>query len=98
MTDDEIGTDYEKNTGRVIAERFRDIDYAQVPATVVHGHGAFCWAADASTAVELAVMLEEIAFMAWHTISLEPDIPPMKQSLLDKHYLRKHGPGAYYGQ
>jgi len=102
MTVEEIGTEYEANTGKVIAERFRDIDHREIPAVVVHGHGAFCWAADPAGAVELAVMLEEIAFMAWHTLTLAADgtdeSPAMQQSLLDKHYLRKHGPGAYYGQ
>jgi L-ribulose-5-phosphate 4-epimerase len=98
MTDEEIAHDYEANTGKVIAESFQHIDYKQIPAALVHSHGAFCWADTPVAAVELAVMLEEIAFMAWHTLSLDRHTPPMQPALLDKHYLRKHGPGAYYGQ
>jgi L-ribulose-5-phosphate 4-epimerase len=98
MTDEEIGHDYEANTGKVIVERFQGIDHKQIPAALVHSHGVFCWADTPAMAVELAVMLEEIAFMAWHTMSLDSQTPPMQRALLDKHYLRKHGPGAYYGQ
>lgn len=98
MTDGEIRSDYEANTGAVITERFRGIDHSQIPAVVVHGHGAFCWAKSPTAAAELAVMLEEIAFMAWHTLALDGSTEPMQQALLDKHYLRKHGPEAYYGQ
>jgi L-ribulose-5-phosphate 4-epimerase len=98
MTDGEIRQDYEANTGMVIAERFKNIDHKQIPAVVVRSHGAFCWAESPAEAVELAVMLEEVAFMAWHTLALSRDTPPMQQTLLDKHYLRKHGPKAYYGQ
>ena len=98
MTDDEIGSAYEANTGKVIVERFRDVDHRAIPAALVHGHGAFCWGASPSAAVELAVMMEEIAFMAWHTLALDSGIVSMQPALLDKHYLRKHGAGAYYGQ
>jgi L-ribulose-5-phosphate 4-epimerase len=98
MTDDEVRQDYEVNTGKLIAECFSETDHRQVPAVVVRDHGAFCWARTPREAVELAVVLEEVAFMAWHTLALDSGTPSMQQTLLDKHYLRKHGPQAYYGQ
>ena len=84
----------------VIIETFqsRKIDPAQVPAVLVHSHGPFAWGTDPHNAVHNAVVLEEVAFMAFHAMALTPGLPPMQQELLDKHYLRKHGPGAYYGQ
>lgn len=98
MTEAEIKGEYEKETGTVIIERFDGISPDDVPAAVVHSHGPFAWGADAMNAVHNAVVLEEVAFMAWHNISLNPQINPMQQELLDKHYLRKHGANAYYGQ
>ena len=98
MTKQEISGEYEANTGKVIVERFKDIDPDAVPAVLVNSHGPFTWGKDAKEAVHNAVVLEEIAFMAWHDILLKPDIAPMQQELLDKHYLRKHGKNAYYGQ
>jgi len=100
MTADEITGEYEKETGRVITERFKDldIDANDVPAVLVYSHGPFAWGKNAYDAVHNAVVLEEVAFMAWRNISLNPRIPPMQQELLDKHYLRKHGKNAYYGQ
>jgi L-ribulose-5-phosphate 4-epimerase len=98
MTKAEIEGEYEKETGAVIIETFRDRDPNAVPAVVVHGHGPFVWGADAMNAVHNAVVLEEIAFMNFHTMVLEPNLPPMQQELLDKHFLRKHGANAYYGQ
>lgn len=100
MTPEEIGGAYERETGNVIIETFRDrrIDPAQVPAVLVHSHGPFAWGADAMDAVHNAVVLEECAFMAFQTLMLNPGLEPMQQELLDKHYLRKHGPDAYYGQ
>ena len=100
MTPEEIGGRYELETGNVIVETFRTrgIDPAQVPAVLVHSHGPFAWGADPLNAVHNAVVLEEVAFMNWHVLMLQPDKGPMQQELLDKHYLRKHGPGAYYGQ
>ncbi len=100
MTPDEIGGEYELETGNVVLETFRDrnIDPDQVPAVLVHSHGPFAWGTDPMNAVHNAVVLEEVAFMAFHALALTPDLPPMQQELLDKHYLRKHGPGAYYGQ
>ena len=98
MTKAEIEGEYEKETGAVIIETFRDRDPNAVPAVVVHGHGPFVWGTDAMNAVHNAVVLEEIAFMNFHTMVLEPNLPPMQQELLDKHFLRKHGANAYYGQ
>lgn len=99
MTEEEIRGAYEKETGSVIIERFRDIDPDQMSAVLVHSHGPFVWGKDAMEAVHNAVVLEEVAFMAWHCEMLSgSSLPPMQQALLDKHYLRKHGPGAYYGQ
>lgn len=100
LTPDEIAGEYERETGRVIAETFRrrDMDPAQIPAALVHSHGPFAWGSDPMDAVHNAVVLEEAAFMAFHALMLEPDKGPMGQALLDRHYLRKHGPGAYYGQ
>lgn len=100
MTAEEIGGKYELETGNVIVETFRtrQIDPAQVPAVLVHSHGPFTWGTDPFNAVHNAVVLEEVAFMDFHAMALNPAVPPMQQALLDKHYLRKHGPGAYYGQ
>ncbi len=100
MTPEEIGGKYELETGNVIIETFnsRKIDPAQVPAVLVYSHGPFAWGKDAMDAVHNAVVLEEVSFMAFHAMALTPGLPPMQQELLDKHYLRKHGPGAYYGQ
>lgn len=98
MTLEEITHGYEAETGRVIAETFGDADPMSVPAALVRNHGPFCWARDAMHAVENAVVLEEVAMTAWHAKALAPSLPPMIQALLDKHYLRKHGAGAYYGQ
>ena len=100
MTPQEIAGEYELETGNVIIETFknREIDPAQVPAVLVHSHGPFTWGTDAMNAVHNAVVLEEVAFMAFHAMALTPGLPPMQQELLDKHYLRKHGANAYYGQ
>ena len=105
MTPEEIGPvagnpgHYETETGNVILETFakRGIAPAQVPAVLVHSHGPFIWGTDAHNAVHNAVVLEEVAFMAWHDIAIH-QAEPMQQELLDKHYLRKHGKDAYYGQ
>ncbi len=100
MTPMEIGGDYERETGNVIIETFqkRNIDPAQVPAVLVHSHGPFAWGVDAMDAVHNAVVLEEVAFMDYHAMELNPAAGRMQQELLDKHYLRKHGKNAYYGQ
>ena len=100
MTAEEIAGAYEKETGNVIIEtlRGRRIDPMQIPAALVRSHGPFAWGTDALDAVHNAVVLEECAFMALQALTLNPDMPPMPQALLDKHYLRKHGENAYYGQ
>ena len=98
MTPDEIAGEYEKETGNVIIETFRDIDENDIPAVLVNSHGPFAWGPDPMNAVHNAVVLEELAFMALHTEMLNPDVVRMQQELLDKHYLRKHGKNAYYGQ
>ena len=98
MTKAEIEGEYEKETGTVIIETFRDKNPDAVPAVLVYSHGPFTWGTDAMNAVHNAVVLEEIAIMNFHAMMLEPNIPPMQQDLLDRHYLRKHGANAYYGQ
>lgn len=101
MTPAEIGGAYEKETGSVIIERFHElsIEPDDVPGVVVYSHGPFTWGTGPHNAVHNAVVLEEVAFMAWHNLSLSGGtLPPMQQELLDKHYLRKHGANAYYGQ
>ena len=98
MTPDEIGGHYEWETGNVIIETFKDKEPNDIPAVLVHSHGPFTWGTDPKNAVHNAVVLEEVAFMAWHALQMRPDLPPMQQELLDKHYLRKHGANAYYGQ
>ena len=97
MTDSEIAGDYEAETGNVIIEAFCGIDPMTVPAVLVHSHGPFTWGKDADEAVYHAVVLEEAAFMNFHAMMLDPQCSRMQQSLLDKHYLRKHGANAYYG-
>ena len=100
MTSAEIAGAYEAETGKVIIETFRTrgIDPAAVPAVLVQSHGPFAWGTSPADAVHNAVVLEEVAFMDFHALMLEPARGPMQQELLDKHFLRKHGPGAYYGQ
>lgn len=98
MTPEEIGGKYELETGNVIIETFNDKQPNDIPAVLVHSHGPFTWGTDPHNAVHNAVVLEELAFMAWHNIMMNPQIKPMQQELLDKHYLRKHGANAYYGQ
>ena len=99
MTDAEIHGEYEKETGTVIIERFKDLQPDDIPAVLVNSHGPFAWGKDPAGAVHNAVVLEEVAFMAWHCNVLAGYSPqPMQQILLDKHYLRKHGANAYYGQ
>jgi L-ribulose-5-phosphate 4-epimerase len=98
MKKGEIEGEYEKETGMVIIETFIDKDPDAIPAVLVHSHGPFTWGTDPMDAVHNAVVLDEVAFMNFHTLMLEPNIQPMQQELLDKHYLRKHGNSAYYGQ
>lgn len=96
--DAEIIRDYEDETGTLIVNTFRNIDHRSMKAVLVACHGPFTWGKDATEAVFTSVMLEEIARMAYMSLSLNPDIMNIKQTLLDKHFLRKHGRDAYYGQ
>ena len=98
MTDAEINGEYEKETGKVIIETFAGKDPVSIPAVLVYSHGPFAWGKDPMEAVHNAVVLEEVAFMDWHAIMLNPEHRDMQQTLLDKHFLRKHGKNAYYGQ
>lgn len=100
LTEQEIVSAYEVNTGRVIVETFcdRKIDPAETPAVLVSKHGPFTWGATAQKAVENAIVLEEAAHMAQIALSFQAQIRPAPQHILDKHYFRKHGANAYYGQ
>jgi L-ribulose-5-phosphate 4-epimerase len=94
----EINGHYERETGDVIVETFKDMNPMYVPGVLVNNHGPFTWGKDACEAVHNSVVLEEVSMMAYHTCSLNPEITPISQVLLDKHFLRKHGINAYYGQ
>jgi len=98
MTPFEIDNDYEHNTGEVIVETFKDIDPSSIPGVIVNNHGPFNWGKDPLTAVENAVVMEEVAKFAYYTQSLSPELEAIDQHLLDKHFLRKHGKNAYYSQ
>lgn len=98
LTRDEVQADYELNTGKVIVERFEKINYQEMPAVLVAEHGPFTWGKDAQEAVHNSVVLEQVAYMAFMTRQLSGHNRPINKHVLDKHYLRKHGPGAYYGQ
>ena len=98
MTSEEIKGDYEKQTGEVIVETFLGENPMFMPGVLVNNHGPFTWGKEALEAVHNSVVLEEVAMMAYTTCSLTPSIKPMDQALLDKHFLRKHGVHAYYGQ
>ena len=98
LTRAEVEEAYEKNTGVVIAETFRDLDPVAVPGVLCRNHGPFTWGKDAAQAVYHAVVLEEVAKMARFTENLNDTAAPAPDYVIEKHYLRKHGPGAYYGQ
>ena len=98
MTEDEIRSDYELNTGKCIVRRFTGIDPTKMPAVLVANHAPFTWGSNAAAAVESMVVLEQTAIMALGTITINPEQRPISKALLDKHYLRKHGKDAYYGQ
>lgn len=97
LTAQEISSAYEANTGVVIAEAFQSIAPMDIPAVLVASHGPFTWGKDAKKSVENAIVLEEVAMMAWHTLAMTPSVD-FQRELADKHYFRKHGPDAYYGQ
>jgi L-ribulose-5-phosphate 4-epimerase len=94
----EVEGDYEKNTGVVIRRAFKNLDPEAVPAVLVAGHGPFCWGRTPADAAHTAVVLEAVARMAYFTVHLAPQAPAIERHLHDKHYLRKHGSAAYYGQ
>ena len=98
MTATEILSDYERETGRLIIECFDYLNVDEIPAVLVNCHGPFAWGKDATNAVHNAVVLEEVAFMAWHSLVLNHGLQNMREVLRDKHFLRKHGVNAYYGQ
>lgn len=98
MTREEIAGEYERETGNVIVQTFEGRQPLDIPAVLVHSHGPFTWGTSPDNAVHNAKVLEEVAFMAWHNLALNPSVIPMQRELLDKHYLRKHGRNAYYGQ
>jgi len=98
LTAGEIRGEYELNTGLAIVRRFAGINPLSMPAVLVAGHAPFAWGKDAAGAAYNAVVLEEVAELAWRTMTLNPAATPISQELLDKHFLRKHGPDAYYGQ
>ena len=97
LNKDEIQGQYEKETGKVIVETFSDLEPNEIPAVLVHSHGPFIWGKDAMKSVENAITLEEVAMMAYYTLQLNQKAQ-IQQELLDKHFLRKHGKNAYYGQ
>ncbi|MCD1635052.1 L-ribulose-5-phosphate 4-epimerase AraD [Martelella mediterranea] len=98
MTPEEIASAYEWETGNVIVERFKDLNPLDFPAVLVNRHAPFTWGKTVAKAVEVAVAVECIADMALSSLQLEPGLKPIEQELLDKHFLRKHGATAYYGQ
>ena len=98
MTAEEIRGAYEEETGNVILETFRGLDPENLPGVLVHGHGPFAWGTDPLNAVHNAVVMEECAFMDYHALMLEPDLTGISDALRDRHFLRKHGKDAYYGQ
>ena len=97
LTPQEISGNYEEETGNVIVETFRNRKVMDIPSVLVHSHGPFSWGKNPQKAVENAVVLEEVAMMAWYTLAMNPNAD-FQQVLLDKHYFRQHGAGAYYGQ
>lgn len=98
LNDEEVDGDYERNTGAAICRAFQNIDPESVPAVLARGHGPFCWGPDATTAAHNAVILEAVARMAFYTVALAEECRPLPHALQDKHFLRKHGSKAYYGQ
>ena len=98
LSDDEISVDYEANTGFAIVSRFAELDHRNVPAALLAGHAPFCWGPTVADALEVMTVLEEIARLAYDTVVLNAAARPIPDGLRDKHFFRKHGPDAYYGQ
>lgn len=98
LTDAEVSGEYERNTGKVIIETLGERDPLHTPGIVVYQHGPFSWGKNAHDAVHNAVVMEEVAKMAWISRGINPQLKPIDSYLMNKHYLRKHGPDAYYGQ
>jgi L-ribulose-5-phosphate 4-epimerase len=98
LTDEEIEGDYEGNTGTAIIRRLQGMDPLSCPGCLVSGHAPFCWGKTVKDAAHMAVIIEEIAVMAWQTITINPSATAIPQAQRDKHHFRKHGPAAYYGQ
>jgi L-ribulose-5-phosphate 4-epimerase len=98
LTPEEIAGDYETNTGYAIVRRLAGRDPGEFPAVLVRGHAPFCWGASPAAASRTAMLVEEIARLAWMTVTLSPDAEPIPDVLRDRHFLRKHGAQAYYGQ
>lgn len=98
LTEKEVNEAYEKNTGKVIIERFKDLDPIAAPAVLVQGHAPFCWGKSADDSVKNSLVLERVAEMAYAAQQLNPQIKPLPEYITKKHYYRKHGPNAYYGQ
>lgn len=98
LYDEDIRTAYEANTGKAIVRRFEDLDPTTSPGVLVVGHGPFSWGSTATDAAHMAMIMEELARMAFLSVSLTPSLSALPRVLHDKHFLRKHGPGAYYGQ
>jgi len=98
LVEAEVAGDYEQNTGKVIVERLAGLDPLELPAALVAGHGPFVWGRTPAEAVETALALEHVAKMAFGTLFLDRGRPPLDRCILEKHFRRKHGPDAYYGQ
>lgn len=98
LTPDEVANDYEENTGVAICRTFKNSDPMAIPAVLVAGHAPFCWGANVTEAAHNAVILEYVAKMAYYTLAIRFDAPQLQRELHDKHFLRKHGKDAYYGQ
>ncbi len=98
LTEEEVNEDYEGNTGKIIIERFRNLDPVSMPAVLVAGHAPFAWGRNPDDSVKNSLVLERVAKMALNSLKLNPELKSLPDYILKKHYLRKHGPNAYYGQ
>ena len=98
LSKEEVDDNYELNTGKLIVERFKELDPAAIPAVLIAGHAPFTWGKNARDAVMNSFVLERVASMAFHSISLNPDIRPLPDYILNEHHRRKHGPDSYYDQ